>query len=125
MATIDSALSGRVALLPRESRQGTTITNVSTLPADLVTIRAGLDLSAADMDDPNTQITATVFVSPDGGRTWTAVGGGSWTGGPDTQKNGATRAWSLGLNDSRWAGLPIRVELIVPARRAVGVNLDT
>lgn len=112
-------------VLPQQNRQGTVVSPSFTVPQVTESVAiVELLVSPADMNDPATQVTARFLSSADNGVTWNMEGGGAWTGGVSTEKNGAARQWRQLLNDpGKFAGLLARVELDLPTTTRIGVRV--
>lgn len=114
-----------VTVLNQQNRQGTFVSSSFRVP-DIVAEQAIIELtvSEADMTDPTTQVAARLFVSADEGATWSLIAGGTWQGGPNTEKNGATRQWRLIVNDpGRHAGKLVRAELDIATTTRIGARV--
>ncbi len=112
-------------VLAQQNRQGTFTSSAVTIPASppqRVTGTVLIDL--VDMEDTATDITMSLWVSADGGGTWSSIGGCGWRGGPQDQKNNVTPSWSCTVDDlPAHAGKQARGEFSVQPRKRVGLSL--
>ena len=112
-------------VLQKQSRDGA-FTSPSVViganPPQRITGTVLIDL--ADMEDPATQVAMSVWVSADGGASWTSIGGCAWAGGPQTQKNDVIPAWECTIDDlPAHGGKRIRGEFSVQPRTSVGLSI--
>ena len=93
---------------------------MDALDHDIATILVDVE----DMELVDSVLSLDIEASQDEGATWVRIGRGSWTGGPQTQKNSVTSEWRLMVDQlPRHRGRLLRGVLTLQPRRSVGLSM--